>query len=65
MPSLKLWSAVIARLTRGALPVDGYLLPAGNEVREDQSASPVRPPEPLTSETEFDGAIYPRWGNFR
>lgn len=57
----------LARLSRGAVPVDGVMQPADNDFRETApAAEPApQPREALTSESEFDLAIYPRWGNFR
>ncbi len=66
MKNQKWWSEFVARLTRGATPVDGFTIPAGDDAQEKQAAKPARQPrESLTSETEFDAAIYPKWGNFR
>ena len=58
---------LIARLTRDAVPVDGIMLPPVNDVRETEAVvkSKSRPSDSHTTESEFNLAIYPRWGNFR
>jgi hypothetical protein len=61
------WARLIARLTRGAVPVDGFMLPTDIDVREKGEAVKAkrRPRDSHTTESEFNVAIYPRWGNFR
>jgi hypothetical protein len=66
MKNMQWWSKVIAILTRGATPIDGVVIPGGNDTDVKPAETRVRQRrEALTSETEFDAAIYPKWGNFR
>ena len=66
MTNLNWWSEMLVRLTRGATPVEGFTIATGKDAGEKQDATLTSPPrEPLTCETEFDVAQFPRWGNFR
>ncbi len=66
MTNLQWLNEMLARLTRGATPVDGITVPTGHEAHEGQAATREKsPPESRNAETEFDTAMIPRWGNFR
>ncbi len=66
MTNLQWWNDMLARLTRGATPVDGITVPIGHEAHEGLAAIREKsPPGSQNAEAEFDTAMIPRWGNFR
>ena len=67
MNRAQFWANLVARVTRGAVPIDGIMQPAEHdECKAPPAAQQVpHPRDTLTSESEFDLAIFPKWGNFR